>query len=174
MMRERRLFMVVIVAAALAALGAPRPATAQEVWSGRTFFFEKGDFANPDLEANQDRITDNVWITRDDLRGIYNIAQETGYTTNVSPVDTEWATGDAVDYATLTFQPWQLWHGSNPPGTVGVDACVHLITDDIYIDIRFESWTTSAGGGGFSYYRGREDTPVERGTWSTIKALYEN
>ena len=41
---------------------------------------------------------------------------------------------------------------------VGVDAVVHLISDDIYIDIKFISWTKGQGseipaGGGFSYER---------------------
>ena len=58
----------------------------------------------------------------------------------------------------------------------GVDAVVHLITEDIYIDIRFLSWTTGngqggTGGGGFSYMRStpapvatlREDIVVDFG-----------
>ncbi len=52
----------------------------------------------------------------------------------------------------LTFYTWVTWAGNFPPGTVGQDAVVHLISEDIYIDIRFESWSC-CGAGGFSYVR---------------------
>ena len=45
------------------------------------------------MEANQDRITDNVWLTRANTRGIFNIKTESNYTDNMSPADTEWAFG---------------------------------------------------------------------------------
>ena len=35
--------------------------------------FTKTDYADWTLEGNQDRITDNVWITRQNNRGLYNI-----------------------------------------------------------------------------------------------------
>jgi hypothetical protein len=129
-------------------------AQAQQVWMGLGHFFEKPNFADWTDPAYQDRITDNVWITRGDRRGIFNIATEPGYDDFVSPADTEWATGSAADWQSLTFQNWQDWHASDPPSTVGLDAVVHLISDDIYIDIRFESWTVGGfNGGGFSYLR---------------------
>ena len=162
----------VIATLLFAAVVLVQAACGQDVWTGYAFFFEKADFADHTLEANQDRITENVWLTRANQQGIFNIAQESGYTANVSPVDTEWATGEAADWASLTFEPWQTWHGSNPPGTVGLNAVAHLVSDHIYVDIRFESWTSLAQGGGFSYYRAEEGSPVEPRTWSAVKALY--
>lgn len=148
------------------------PATAQQVWSGTTFYFEKPDSANWGDPAYQDRITDDVWITRANRMGIFNIAQEGSFTHDVSPVDTEWATGSATEWETLVFQNWEDWAGSGgiPPATVGVDAVVHLIGDDIYLDIRFESWTSGALGGGFAYWRAADPTPVEETSWGRIKA----
>lgn len=131
-------------------------ASATQVWSGRTFSFSKPDFANWTQAVNQDRITDLVWLTRKDSQGLFNIHSEAGFITG-SPAGTEWATGNAVDHATLSFQPWRDWAAFFPPGTIGVNAVVHLITEDIYIDIRFDSWTNGSGGipggGGFSYTR---------------------
>lgn len=147
-------------------------AHAEDVWSGTDFFFEKEDFADPDLAENQDRITDAVWITRDVNRGIYNAAQEGSYTGD-SPADTEWATGNAADWQSLTFTTWFDWHGgptNGPPSVVGVDAVVHLISEDIYIDIRFESWTQGSTGGGFSYSRASDPSPVETTSWGGIKS----
>lgn len=136
--------------------------------------FEKGDLVDWTLAENQDRITPNVWITRADTQGIFNIAQETAYDAlNNSPVDTEWATGAAADWATLSFADWTTWTGNSPPSTIGVDAVVHLITDDIYIDIRLVSWSGGGPGGGFSYLRGVEDSVAsEEGSYSRVKALY--
>jgi hypothetical protein len=40
---------------------------------------------------------------------------------------------------------------------IGQDMCVHLITDDTYVDIHWLNWTSGGGvgaaGGGFSYTR---------------------
>ncbi len=139
---------------AVAALAAP--AGAAIVWTGPTITFTKADFADWTLPENQDRITDGVWITRAGSQGIFNIAVENFYGP-LSPQDTEWAYGHAADYQSLAFAPWVQWHMNNPPSMIGNDAVVHLISEDIYIDIKFLSWTPGAMGGGFSYER---STPI--------------
>ncbi len=45
---------------------------AQTIWSGADIEFSKENDADWTLEENQDRLTDNVWITRQDRRQIYN------------------------------------------------------------------------------------------------------
>ena len=140
-------------------------AAAQEVWSGPPITFVKPDFADWTQPEYQDRITDNVWLTRQDAMGIFNIAVDESYM-GPSPRDTEWATGSAADYASLDFQIWVDWAQSFPPGTVGVDAVVHLITDDIYIDIKFLSWTpgplAGGDGGGVSWERATPGSDLDR------------
>jgi len=126
-------------------------AGAQTVWTGPEITFTKPNGADWMLPENQDRITDNVWITRQNFQGVYNIAVEAGYGA-LSPADTEWAYGDADDYQNLTFETWVNWATFCPPCTLGQDAVVHLISEDIYIDIRFTSWSC-CGFGGFSYDR---------------------
>jgi hypothetical protein len=156
----------------LAATLAPDPAAATQVWSGRTLAFSKAAFADPTLATHQDRITPQVWITRGSSQGIYNIHQESAYTHNVSPAGTEWATGDAVNHAALTFRAWEVWANGTPPATVGVHAVVHLIAEDIYVDIVFDTWGGS--GGAFSYHRAPDPglTPSQRDTWGRIKQLF--
>ena len=68
---------------------------------------------------------------------------------------TEWAIGTTADIGTVTFQNWEDTSNSNPPSLVNRDLVVHLITDNIYIDIKFTSWASgqSGGQGGFSYER---------------------
>jgi hypothetical protein len=173
-LRSVGLFLTLLSLTVVLAAGA---ANATEVWSGRTYVFSKAANANPSLAANQDRIVTNVWITRASTQGIYNAALELGYDSNsgTSPLDTEWADGDAVNHGSLTFLPWVSWANNNPPSKLGVNACVHLIAENIFIDIRFTSWAAGgAGGGAFSYIRAVQPlaTPVRPGTWGAIKALY--
>jgi hypothetical protein len=151
-------------------LFAPR-AGATEIWTGRTYYFFKAPFAVP-LNA-ADQISPLVWITRANTQGIYNPRMESIYEHNVSPKGTEWATGDAINHASLVFQPWESWAAADPPATVGVNACVHLIAEDIYIDIAFASWGAGGTGGYFSYYRAQAPVvPTARTTWGRIKKLY--
>ena len=115
-----------------------------------------------------------MWLTRGTTQGLYNIKSEASYVHGVSPAGTEWSDGDAVNHGSLSFTNWEAWVGTHggPPGTVGVNACVHLIADDIYIDIVFDSWEAISGGA-FSYHRAVSGaTPAEKTTWGAIKALY--
>ena len=60
---------------------------AQSVWTGPKINFSKQAFADWTLPENQDRITDNVWLTRADLMGVFNIAVDSSYM-GPSPTDT--------------------------------------------------------------------------------------
>ena len=127
---------------------------AQTIWEGTRTTIVKEPNADPADAANQDRITENVWITRAATMGFYNAKTETGYTNFISPTDTEWSFGTTEDIATLNFQPWQTAINSNPPASIGKDMVMHLISDDIYIDFKLLQWSAGGGGGGgFSYER---------------------
>ena len=62
-------------------------AGAQTVWTGPEIEFVKPDGADWNLPENQDRITDNVWLTRQDRQGLFNINQEPGFNFSGSPID---------------------------------------------------------------------------------------
>ncbi len=132
-------------------------AAGQSVYTGLDVEFSKAPFADPALAENQDRMTGNVWITRGNTQGIFNIAQEPSFTgfgaQSPSPIGTEWAVGSAADWQSLVFGTWGDVHGGSPPGLVGQDLVVHLIDDDIYIDLRFTAWGGGASGGSFTYLR---------------------
>ncbi len=147
------------VCCAVGAAAAFSPASdASIVWGGPPITFTKPNFVDFTLPQYQDHITDDVWITRANAGGIFNIAVENGYN-NLSPAGTEWATGTAADWQNLTFEPWVQWNDASPPSVINVDAVVHLIGPDIYIDIKFLSWTCCANGGGFSYVRSTIPSP---------------
>ncbi len=125
------------------------------VFNGGPIVFTKQSFADPVNEINQDRITDSVWITRGNFKGIFNIRKENGYLTG-SPINTEWAVGTTDHLDSLVFSDWITVFEKDPKSKIGVNYVMHIISDDIYLDIKFLSWTdgrNDGGGGGFSYQR---------------------
>lgn len=149
------------------ALGTALQAQAEPlVYSGYDAMFEKTPYADPSAPENQDFILPNVAITRGDSRGIYNAAQEELFEDFASPAGTRWAfpnnnpekTLAATNYAELTFENWQTAFGGStgggPPATVGQLAVLHLVEQDIYLDIQFTAWGAGSGAGGsFAYER---------------------
>ncbi len=128
------------------------------IWSGPAISFSKAANADWTQPQNQDRLTDKVWITRASTQGLFNLNTESSFTHNSSPLDTAWAYGTTANYDTLTYTNWETWTGGGgggPPSTVGKDAVVHLISEDIYLDLKFTAWGGS--GGQFSYTR---STPI--------------
>jgi hypothetical protein len=130
----------------------PQCSFAQTIWDGPYETFEKVSNADWTLEENQDRITDLVWITRKTNQGIFNIAAESGYIMNVSPVGTEWAMGSTENLAELIFDDWRSTVGGNPQSSLDQEMVLHLIEEDIFIDITFQEWQ-SLSGGAFRYKR---------------------
>jgi len=139
---------------------------AQTEWTGALTTFTKTNNADWTLPANQDQITSNVSITRANNRGLFNIIVETqaGQGGNgPQPSDTEWAFGNISDgIGSLTFTTWGAAHSASgsgdPSSLIGQDMVVHLITDDIYIDIELLSWSGGGSGGGFSYERSTDQS----------------
>ena len=105
------------------------------------------------MAENQDRITDNVWLTRADNEGgqIYNAVLESGSNKELSPLGTEWAEGDIENYASLTYFPFRT-ATVKPRLAIGKNYVVHLIKDNIYLLIKITLWSRNKAGG-FSYER---------------------
>jgi len=160
------------------------PASADPiVWNGPSITFTKPDNADYTLPVNQDRLTDNVWLTRLNARPLFNIKVEEGPSDDfTTPLDTEWAFGPtqpgtpgpitASNYANLVFDTFV----PSLNNAVGLNivrfgpGVLHLISDDIYLNIRFTSWTSGeVGGGGFSYIRSTPaQTPVPEPTTAAL------
>ena len=118
-------------------------------WEGSRITFTKGNSADPTDESNQDRITDNVWITRANSGGqIFNIVTETSATSGSSPAGTEWAQGSFDNIDSLNFTSFRdACPNQKPKDVVGVPMVLHLIADDIYIEVEFTSWSQGKQGG---------------------------
>ncbi len=120
--------------------------------------FTKLNYADWTDSANQDCITDDVCLTREDRRGLFNIITETEFDTDnyTSPDGTEWAIGTVDDVESLTFDTfYNTLDQSIGSNILDNDMVLHLIDENIYIDIKFTSWTESGDGGGYGYIRGK-------------------
>ena len=126
------------------------------VWTGDVINFTKADDADPTLATNQDRITNQVWITRDNGEGgqIYNRVLENASDKETSPQGTAWSEGDLDDYASLTYVPFRTATGK-PKDAIGKTYVVHLTEDNIYLSVKLTSWSGGKAGG-FSYERSTE------------------
>ncbi len=161
-------------------------ANAATVGTGPMVEFRKAPFADFTLAENQDRITALVWLTRANNKGLFNIAQEAGHVQfgYISPVDTEWAfqasNGNpvsgisAAEHESLNFTDFTSALGLQQVGDRILDrpAVVHLISDDIYLDITFTEWSvgTQGGGGGFAYIRS-SIVPIPASAWLLASAF---
>ena len=132
---------------------------AQTIWDGPVITFTKADYADWTQVENQDRINDDVWITRQNNRSIFNIVAETESPSGCSstaPSGTQWALGTtSAGIENLTFETFYDVHDCNPESILNSDMVLRLVDTNTYIDIKFLSWTSGegAGGGGFSYQR---------------------
>ncbi len=123
------------------------------LWEGANMTFTKPNGADSTLAENQDRITENVWITRGDEGILYNAVTEEAADNNSSPAGTEWAQGTFADVASLNFTNFRsACPGDKPKNVVGIPLVLHLIQDDIYIEITITSWAQGKVGG-FTYQR---------------------
>ena len=125
------------------------------IWTGETKTFTKTNNSDPNNEENQDRITSNVWITRGNSGGqIYNIVSETSADSNSSPAGTRWALGTIDEISSLSFSNFRGTVGK-PKNVAGKNLVLHLTEDNIYLTVKFTSWSENKLGG-FSYQRSTE------------------
>lgn len=176
----RRFLAITSIASLVAFFVSSRPVCGQSVWSGFSHSFAKFDFADQTLPANQDRITNNVWITRGTQQGIYNIHDEASYSSSPpgSPIGTRWATAlnnpgktiAATNWSNLVFSDWVTAYGGQGATTLPINllnenAVVLLENGNIYLDLRFTAWTSHPGGG-FAYERAPAPPPSTTGDYN--------
>ena len=125
------------------------------IWTGPSITFTKVGNADPTDPANQDAITDSVILTRGQQGGLFNVVTETSTNDN-SPEGTEWAKGTTDDIEDLEFQTLKTAANNQLKNVPGESFVLHLIEEDIYIDLTFISWESGGSGGGFSYERSTE------------------
>jgi hypothetical protein len=160
---------------AAVALASAASAHAAIVWStgAADVTFTKPALADPALAANQDRISPKVWITRASSAGLFNAVTQTSFVDG-SPFGTEWAVANsngnpnftygngAANHASLQFSDWETAYGgrSNLKLTITAESAVlHLVQEDVYLDIKFTAWGGSSDGS-FTLQRATGALPV--------------
>ena len=139
--------------------------------------FTKQDSADWTLPENQDRIAENVWITRKHNQSIFNIAQEDGYSgSNGSPLGTLWAYSSTENAQISDFTSFVTMHGGNPQSIINDTVSLYLPDYERYFDLVFLSFSGGNSGGGFSYMREEVfpthfETETIEGKW--LVPLYE-
>lgn len=122
----------------------------------------KNDYADWESASNQDRINDELWITRCNAGSIFN-----GFTDNCGwhfhgPEGTQWSVGSLDNAETLSYESFvmavdhsvgDVLNGNLIPNNLPM--VMHVIDTDIYYEVQFHSWTEGGAGGGFSYTRTR-------------------
>ena len=124
-------------------------------------YFEKVDFADHNLEQNQDRITDRTWITRGNEQGIYNPFSESSYyfessdEVYLSPSNTLWAFSSTAQASFEDYKPFKktVQDSIGMQSLPGHVLSLYIESEAIYFDVEFHSWTCCQNGGGFSYTR---------------------
>lgn len=138
-----------------------------------TVNFAKLPFTDPTLPENQDSISPSVTLTRlgdNNAAWLYNILEEDAPALG-TPSGTRWAFGglngnpsnfSAGDFGSLIFADFRTAHGgTNAPIVVGRDGVLHLVAEDIYLDISFTFWGrgNQDEGGSFAYARASGPIP---------------
>ena len=116
------------------------------------YFFEKTDYGDFSSENNQDRITDNVWITRDNSGPIFNYYLENGPEygcASQTPSGTLWSPNPKEVSEENDYAPFIEMTGCCPPCMVGDTVSVWLVQEDLRLNIVFDSWTSGGQGGVF-------------------------
>lgn len=126
--------------------------------------FVKAGYADP-TQVN-DPIDTNLTIARGNNQSIYNIALEQGYSTQGdgrdSPEGTLWnadSWGTLRDVKQRYYDTFYSVLGQQVGNNIlGTELVMHDTINDKYYAIKFNSWTQSGNGGGFSYTRQQINT----------------
>ncbi len=130
----------------------------QETVIPGNIIFEKKAYADPTLEINQDRITENVWLTRAQSKDLYNakIEMEAG---ELSPLGTLWAHGDCQEREYLSFKSYKelTKECGGHKYMLNESLCLCLLEEGQYVNISIQSWQKGTEGGGYKYLRNSLD-----------------
>ena len=140
----RRIFTIIFLLTATQIQG-------QTIWNTGSLTFTKT------APFQQDCITPNVCLTRGAFSVIYNEVTENFLDGDGdctwTPGGTEWAFGTIANWSTLTYQPLYVLHGCAPPTMVNQPMVLHLIQDNIYLQLTFSFWGGSSANGNYTYTR---------------------
>tara|TARA_B100001250_G_scaffold409411_1_gene433692 strand:+ start:9011 stop:9523 length:513 start_codon:yes stop_codon:yes gene_type:complete len=119
--------------------------------------FTKRSNSDWEKSENQDRISENVWLTRAEKGLLFNCKVEASSNSS-GPTGTQWIEGKIADFTmdqlqSLKFTSLKKAANAKMKLVVGKTFIVNLLEDNIYIELTFLAWGDKSEGGGFSYSR---------------------
>jgi hypothetical protein len=160
----RGIFFILLATAAQSAL-------ASTIWNGPSTNFAPTAPCNSADPTTYDLITSDVAIARGTDFPLFNARKESSYNSSLgSPQNTTWALGSLNHLSTLiasnAFKSWGTvigWGGDSKqlyaflPGQTYV---VHLVSDDIYLSVTFDTWGSQTFTGTILYSYARTTPAV--------------
>ncbi|MDB0007400.1 hypothetical protein N9E30_05550, partial [Flavobacteriales bacterium] len=116
-----------------------------------TTSFEKEDGADWTLAENQDSITPNCILTRQNQQAIYNIVYQDNFYDNQSGSNTYWKNGP-LSSGGGWYNNIRDAHDGQMQTIVGDVMTLHILDADLYFELTFTSWSQNQQGG-FAYTR---------------------
>jgi hypothetical protein len=119
------------------------------------FFGPEVYFVKTNYGSQVDNIDTGLSITRGNSQGIYNSADEGGYSSNSSPTGTEWNSDGWGDLSNVKDRYYSNWESIMSGGirTQGRELVMHDTINDKYYTVKFLTFQGSESGGAFSYVR---------------------
>ena len=129
--------------------------------------FPSVNFEKPNYETSTvDKISDGVWLARNNNGGLYNRVNEDESYAGLSPKNTRWNSSYVdsragysgfSDLSNLESRVYtDFTHALNyavGSNILGTDLIMHDLTTDLYYKFQFSGWTQGGNGGGFAYTR---------------------
>jgi len=149
----------------LMALVAPLAHADPTLWTGPTIIFTQ--FSPTPSVTSDTVLAGKVVLTRGINKVLYNAAPGSGdsYPPGAnSPTDTEWAFGTIANYASikpyhsLEYLRDNPFTGNFAQVLTNRPMVMHIISDDIYLSVKFINWG-SGFSGGFTYQRSTPSAP---------------
>jgi hypothetical protein len=113
-----------------------------------------------------DKISDGVWLARQNNGGLYNSVNEEGSLAGLSPKNTRWNSSyvdsrpgysgfdDLSNLESRVYTSFVYALDYNVGNNIlGTELIMHDLTTDLYHKIVFSGWTSNNAGGGFAYTR---------------------
>jgi hypothetical protein len=121
-------------------------------------------FEKPDYETSiVDKVSNGVWLARQNNGGLYNSVNEEGSLAGLSPKNTRWNSlyvdtrpgysgfDDLSNLESRVYTSFVYaldYHVGN--NIIGTELIMHDLTTDLYYKILFNGWTQNNAGGGFN------------------------
>jgi uncharacterized membrane protein len=117
-----------------------------------TVMFEKANFANWELPENQDRVAEDLWITRANTEALFNAFDQTEYDYD-GPTNSGWVFDQTLLADPGDYEGFIPSIGGGPQQVIGKYMSMRHETSGMIYNVMFSKYSGGGPGGGFAYTR---------------------